>query len=121
MNEHIDFILFENAKIHSAHYWDRVSKKYILELSGDHRASPSIGQGTSGSGDQDVSIILVHAHMGSMHQLHNLTVNSSGSYPHVSPYLLSFKRSSLHKEEFSFLTSELSQRLVPYINGDLID
>ena len=58
---------------------------------------------------------------GSMHQLHNLTVNSSGSYPHVSPYLLSFKGSSLHKEEFSFLTSELSQRLMPYINGDLFD
>ncbi len=116
----IHLILLEDTQVHMAQNGDRVSEEDVLKFGGDHRTAPPIGQGASGRLQEDIAVVLIHAHVGSVHDLHDLPIDSSGCRSDLPPEFLPFEGRPLEEEELSLLTTELGQGGFPHVDGNIL-
>jgi hypothetical protein len=62
----------------------------VLQIGGQHGAAPAVGQGAAGALFHQVFVILIHAHVGAVHDFDDLAVDVSGQTPVFSIFLERF-------------------------------
>jgi len=74
----VDLIGLQNAQVGLGEGRCGCAEEDILQLSGDHRAAPAVGYAGSQALQDEVDRIIVHTHMGAVHDLHYLPVYAPG-------------------------------------------
>jgi hypothetical protein len=64
-------------------------------------------------------VVLVHAHVGAVHQFHHLDVDAPGHHPVFAPDLLAFLGGAAHVVDLALLLAELRQDLGAQLFGDV--
>jgi len=81
VHHHVDVVFFEHAQVDLAGHRGGAAEHDVLEVGGDHGAGPAVGQGTAGGLFDQVVVVLVHPHVGAVHQLPHLDVHPPGHHP----------------------------------------
>ncbi|MBA7626548.1 hypothetical protein ES703_34000 [subsurface metagenome] len=117
VNDNIHLILFEHTQVYLTEYRCRSAEHNILELSGQHAASPAIGQGGSCPLKEQVLVVLVNPHVGAVHRLDHFPVYTPWGNPQPPPQFLALQGCPPQEEEFPFLLAKLVQRYLANIGG----
>ena len=120
VDDDVDLVFLEHPQVHFGPQGRRGAEQDVLQFGGDHRAAPAIGQRSATSMENDVPVVLIHAHVGAMHHLHDLTVNTPGDDAQLPPQFLSLFRSPLDELQFPLLLSKLGEHLLSQFYGDLV-
>ena len=118
VHDDIDVIFFQDAQVDLTGHRHRHAEHDVLQIGGDHGAAPAVGQGAAGALLDDVVVFLVHAHVGAVHQFHDLDVAAPGHHALLPPDLLAFLGGPLDVVEFAFLLAEHLQDLVGHFLGN---
>ncbi len=68
----VDLVLLQTAHVHFRPDRGRRTEEDVRDLGGDHGPAPTIRKGGPAALVGDIFVVLVHAHVGSVHQLHDL-------------------------------------------------
>jgi hypothetical protein len=69
----------------------------------------------------DVAVVLVHAHVGAVHDLHDLAVDAPGHHVQVLPQLITGFGGALGVVDLAVLLAPLAQGLFAHFLGYLVD
>ena len=106
VDDDVDVIFLQDAQVDLAGHRHRHAEQDVLQVGGDHGAAPAVGQGGAGALLDDVVVFLVHAHVGAVHQFHDLDVAAPGHHALGPPDLLAFLGGPFDVGEFAFLLAE---------------
>ena len=95
MHDDVDVVGFHNAQIGFSLQGVGGAKQDILQVGGEHGAPPTIGQRSPGALFDDVFVILVHPHMGAVHNLHDFAVDIAGLDTILGPFFIEGRRCAL--------------------------
>ena len=78
VDDDVDVVFFQDAQVDLAGHRRRAAEHDVLQVGGDHGAAPAVGQGAAGALLDEVVVVLVHAHVGAVHQFDDLDVAAPG-------------------------------------------
>ena len=102
VDDDVDMVFLHDPEIRLGLQRIRRSEKNILKVGGQHGTAPAVGNGCTGPLLDEVFIILVNAHVGPVHDLHNLSVDVSWNNTGFLPFFIKRRRRPLCIEEFTF-------------------
>ena len=117
VDDDVDVVFFQDPQVDLAGHRHRAAEEDVLEVRADHGAAPAVGQGGAGALLDEVVVVLVHAHVGAVHELHDLDVAAPGHDALFPPDLLALLGGPLDVDELAFLLAELRQDLVGQFHG----
>ena len=118
MKNNVDIRFGKDSKVYLPANRRRIAEKYVLQLGGDHGPAPAIGQCGPGAVNEDISIVLIHAHCRSVHHLDNLPIDAARHDIQLPPYGLSRFGRKFDKGDFTFLLAEFFQGFLGYLKGN---
>jgi hypothetical protein len=87
VDDDVNVVLFEHPHVHFDRHRCRNAEENVRDLGGDHGAAPPVGQCRTAALFGDVDVVLVDAHVGAVHQLHDLAHGPAGNQPVLAPQL----------------------------------
>ena len=118
VDDDVDVVLFEDAQVDFAGHRHRAAEDDVLEVGGDHGPAPTVGQGGAAALLDDVVVVLVHAHVGAVHQFDDLDVAAPGHDAVFPPQFQAFLGGPLGVGELAVLLAELQQNFIGHFQGD---
>ncbi len=110
MDDDIDMILFHDPEIGLGLQRSGSSEHDILQVGGDHRPAPAVGKRGPGALLHQVLVILIHTHVGPVHDLNDLPVDISRQNALLFPFVLQRLGGSLQ-------VGKSSLGLSPFVHG----
>ena len=110
MDDYVYFLPGKYSQINSASSRLRGSEEYVLDICGNHRASPAVRKSCAQSLQQDMGRIVVHTHMGPVHAFYDFPVNSPGLYSKLGPEFEPWSGSPPGAQEMSVLFSKFQKQ-----------
>ena len=121
MNDDVDMVFFHDAEVGFGLQRVGCAEKNVLKIRGQHGTAPAIGKGCSGALFDQVFIILIHAHMGAVHDFHDFPVDISGEHTGFFPFFIQGRRRPFQIKQFTFGFAPFVQCFFGHFKGDFID
>jgi hypothetical protein len=85
VDDDVDMVFFHDAQVGFGLQRIGGAEKHVLQVRGQHGAAPAVRQGGAGALLHQVFVVLVHAHVGAVHDFDDFTVdiarNHTGFFP----------------------------------------
>ena len=85
VDHHVHLVFLKHAEIETAEGGNRGAKHDILKIGRYHGAAPAVCEGTTGRLEHEVLVVLVDAHVGAVHDLHDFAVDAPGDDAQLPP------------------------------------
>ena len=121
VDDDVDLVVLEHAEVDLADEGARRAEQDVADVGAQHGAAPAVGQGAAERGLEDVLGVQVHALVGAVHDLDDLTVDGARGDPQLAPLGLPLRRSPLGVDDVAVRLAELLEGLVGHVEGDLVD
>ncbi|OPZ76802.1 MAG: hypothetical protein BWY79_01448 [Actinobacteria bacterium ADurb.Bin444] len=99
VHQDVDVVLFEHTHVDGTGHRLRDAEEDVGYLSGDHGAAPAVGERVARPVHNETVPAVVHTHVGAVHHLRGLAVNTAWCHTQLGPQLPAFRwraRSQLH-------------------------
>ena len=120
VNNNVDLIFFHDAQIGFGLQRKGRAEHDILQIGGHHRTAPTVGQRSSGALFNDVFVVLINAHMGAMHDLHNFTVDVARQHAQLLPAFIQRLGSALEIIQLAFRFAPFSYGFFGHFEGNFV-
>lgn len=121
VDDDVHLVFLEHPHVHLGLQGLGRAKEDVADLGGHHGAAPAVGQGGAADLLDEVLVVLVHAHVGAVHQLHHLAHGPAGDDALVAPHLLGLGRRPLHKGYLALELGVGGLQHVAQVIGDVED
>jgi len=95
VDDDVDVIFLQDAEVGFGLQRRWSAEHDVLQVGGQHGAAPPVGQRSPGALLDDVFVVLVHPHVGAVHDIDHLAVDVAGHHPGLFPLLLQRLRGPL--------------------------
>ena len=119
VHHHVDLLGLQNAEVHPGPHRKRGPEHHVLQVGGDHRAAPAVGQGRSDAVADDALVVVVHTHVRNVHELHDLAIDAARGDVHSPPQVLPGLRGAGKKLQLPMLLTELGEGPRGHLFGQL--
>ena len=121
VDDDVDLIRLEHAEVDLGRQRRRRAEEDVADVGAQHGAAPAVGQRAAERRLEDVLGVQVHTLVGAVHDLDDLTVDGARGNAQLAPLGLPLGCRTLGVDDVAVGLAELLQRLVGYIEGDLVD
>ena len=120
VQHNVDLVLAQDPQAYLPLDRARCAKEDVRDVGGQHRAAPSVGQGSTHGLIQEVFCVLVVAHVCAVQHLDDLTVDTARCDAMLLPQLLALDRRALEVLERAVRLAKLGQGSDGYVVGDVV-
>jgi hypothetical protein len=80
VHDDVDVVFLHDAQVGLGLQRIGGAEEHVLQVGGQHGAAPAVGQGGAGALLHQVFVVLVHAHVGAVHDLDDFAVDIAGHH-----------------------------------------
>ena len=121
VNDDVDLVFLQTAHVHIHRHRGRRPEENIGNLGGHHGAAPAVGQSGAAALLGDILVVLVHAHVGAVHEFHDLPHGPPGHDTLFAPGFKGLGRNPLGKRNLPLDLDVGPFELFVKIGCDLLD
>jgi len=120
VHDDVDMVFLHHAQVGFGLQRIGGPEEDILEIGGQHGAAPAVRQGSAGALLGDVLVILVHTHVGAVHDLDDFPVDIPGLDALGFPFFVQRFRRPFQIQELAFGLTPLIAGFLAYFQGDFV-
>ena len=111
VDDDIDVVFLHDAQVGFGLQGVGGAEQDVLQIGGQHGTAPAVGQGGAGTLFDQVFVILVHAHMGAMHDFDDFAVDIARLDAGFGPFFIQGLGGAFQVDQFAFGLAPFVHRL----------